>query len=262
MDKKLEFNEALSALVEFATVNGNIITSNDVKAHFKDIIDDDAKYEAVYQYLISQKVKISDIDENDEMVDAVLPNAAETEEGKAFLKMYYDEVAELKSDVSDDASVGITGDALDKLVADSISGDKEAIDKLTKLHLPLVIDIAGEFKNTPLRESDLIGTGNVALFEAIVSFDGNSSDYTEYLKTYIRGSIERAIEDEVSSVRVFNHIANRANALSDATTELAKELEREATMEELCEKLSLPEDEVRNVMKMSLEAINKNPMDE
>ena len=96
MDKKLEFNEALSALVEFATVNGNIITSSDVKAHFKDIVDDEAKYEAIYKYLISQKIKISDIDEDSETVDAVLPNAAETEEGKAFLQMYYDEMKELK----------------------------------------------------------------------------------------------------------------------------------------------------------------------
>ncbi len=253
MDKKLEFNEALSALIEFATVNGNVITSSDIKAHFKDIIDDEAKYMAIYKYLLSQKIKIEDIDEDSETVDAVLPNAAETEEGKAFLEMYYEEMKDLSVD---------TDDSLDELINTSITGDKTAINKLTERHLGLVIDVANEFKNSPLRESDLIGTGNVALFEAIVSYDGSADDYSSYLKEYIRQAINAAIEEEISSVRVFNHAANRANALSDATTELAKELDREATLEELCEKLSLSEEEVRNTMKMSLEAINKNPMDE
>lgn len=253
MDKKLEFNEALSALVEFATVNGNIITSNDIKAHFKDIIDDEAKYMAIYKYLLSQNIKISDIDEDNETVDAVLPNAAETEEGKAFLQMYYDEMKDLNVN---------SNDSSEELINASIAGDKDAINTLTEMHLGLVVEVAGEFKNSPLRESDLIGTGNVALFEAIVAYDGSAKDYSMYLKEYIRNGINAAIEDEISSVRVFNHAANRANALSDATTELAKELEREATLEELCEKLSLSEEEVRNVMKMSLEAINKNPMDE
>ncbi len=198
---------------------------------------------------------VSDIDEDTETVDAILPNAAETEEGKAFLKMYYDEVNELDC-------TSISDEELNQLIDASVNGDKNSISKLTEMFLPLVMDIVKEFKSSPLRESDLIGTGNVALFEAIVSYDGSSADYTEYLKDYIRKSIQSAIEEEISSIRTFNHAANRANALSDATIELAKELDREATLEELCEKLSLSEEEVRNVMKMSLEAINKNPTEE
>lgn len=252
MDKKLEFNEALSALIEFATVNGNEITSTDIKTHFSEIIDDEAKYMAIYKYLLSQKIKITDIDEDNETVDAVLPNAAETEEGKAFLNMYYEEMKDLSS----------SDEPLDELINASVTGDKNAINKLTEMHLGLVVEVAGEFKNSPLRESDLIGTGNVALFEAIVAYDGSADDYSAYLKEYVRKAINTAIEEEISSVRTFNHAANRANALSEATIELAKELEREATLEELCEKLSLSEEEVRNTMKMSLEAINKNPMDE
>lgn len=252
MDKKLEFNEALSALIEFATVNGNEITSADIKTHFSDLIDDEAKYMAIYKYLLSQKIKITDIDEDNETVDAVLPNAAETEEGKAFLQMYYDEMKDLSG----------SDEPLDELIKASIAGDKNAINKLTEIHLGLVLEVAGEFKNSPLRESDLIGTGNVALFEAIVAYDGSADNYSAYLKEYVRKAINTAIEEEISSVRTFNHAANRANALSEATIELAKELDREATLEELCEKLSLSEEEVRNTMKMSLEAINKNPMDE
>ena len=252
MDKKLEFNEALSALIEFATVNGNVINSRDIKAHFKDIVDDEAKYMAIYKYLLSQKIKIEDIDEDIQTIDAVLPNAAETEVGRAFLQMYYDEMKELNIQ---------SNEGVDNLVKLSMDGDKAAINKLTEMHLNLVVEIADEFKNSPLRESDLVGTGNVALFEAIVGYDGSSPDYSSYLKEYVRNAINVAIEDEISSFRVFNHAANRANALSDATTELAQELEREATLEELCEKLSLSEEEVRNVMKMSLEAINKEPMD-
>lgn len=256
MDKKLEFNEALSALIEYATVNGSIITTKDVKEYFKDIIADDAQYMAVYKYLVSTNIKISDMDIETEpdsveikaAEDTSLPNSVETEEGTAFLNMYFDELKSIKKEKNDDS---------DHLIKASMDGDKDAINKLTELHLDMVIKVADEFSSSPLRKSDLIGTGNVALFEAIISYDGSEKDYETYLENYVRNAIKNAETEEINSVRIFNHVADRANALSDATTELAKELEREATLEELCEKLSLSEEEVRNVMKMSLEAINK-----
>ena len=55
MDKKLEFNEALSALIEYATVNGNEITLENVHTYFDDILDSEDKFEAVYKYYDSHK---------------------------------------------------------------------------------------------------------------------------------------------------------------------------------------------------------------
>ena len=63
------------------------------------------------------------------------------------------------------------------------------------------------------------------------------------------------INEELSVNRIASHAADRANAISDATTELAQKLGREATLEELCEYMSLSEDEVRDVMKMSIDAM-------
>lgn len=246
MDKKSEFNEALSALVEYATVNGSTITTADVKEYFKNIINNDDGYIAVYKYLSGINIKISDYHCETDLPNT-LPNGPETEEGKAFLNMYYEELERLSVDTSH----------IDALIKASMTGDAEAINKLTEIHLGLVVEIATQKTASPLRQSDLIGIGNVALFEAIRNYDGTVSDYKTYLSEYIRKEIDAAEIEEINSLRIFNHAADRANALSDATIELAKELDREATLEELCERLSLSEEEVRNVMKMSLEALKE-----
>ena len=68
-------------------------------------------------------------------------------------------------------------------------------------------------------------------------------------------AMKDAINEELSVNRIASHAADRANAISDATTELAQKLGREATLEELCEYMSLSEDEVRDVMKMSIDAM-------
>ena len=62
MDKKLEFNEALSALIEYATVNGNEITVENVHTYFDDILDSEEKFDAVYKYLLDNKIRITDLD--------------------------------------------------------------------------------------------------------------------------------------------------------------------------------------------------------
>lgn len=68
--------------------------------------------------------------------------------------------------------------------------------------------------------------------------------------------MNNAIQNEIGALRTASHITQRANAVSDATTELAEKLGREATLEELCRHLSLPEDEVREILKISLDALN------
>ena len=68
MDKKTEFNQALLSLVEYATVNGNIISMQTVHEYFKDIITDEAMYDAIYNYLSENQITIQGYQKPDTII--------------------------------------------------------------------------------------------------------------------------------------------------------------------------------------------------
>lgn len=272
MKAKSEFFDALSALVEYATVNGNIIVKQDVVNFFKDIIDDDSKYDAVYSYLLENNIKISDyeytqktntrnsaetakntsnssdeITSNDTNSSSPIKQVTETDEEKMFVDMYLDEVKDLKK---------VSDSEIDTLVTRVLAKDKAAVNELCEAYLPMVIEISKDYDTSGLRHSDIIAIGNLGLFEAIMFLQNRPANMDTFIADVIRHSIEKAINEEIGASRTFTHITDRANMVSDATSHLAEKLGREATIEEVCEYTNLSEEVVREIMKMSLDAIN------
>lgn len=267
MDKKLEFNEALSALIEYATVNGNEISTETVHTYFEGILDNEEMYEAVYKYLAESKIKITDKDMS--TVTSVTKDAGNdnhdnshhdhshshdepSEEEKMFLEMYM-------KDLSDIPAVSPEQKAL--LIERGCRGDRDAFSSLIEACLPQVIAISEQYVNKGVRKSDLIQEGNLGLIEGIMSYDFEQ-DFDSFVEKYIKRAMQDAIDEELGKHRIAKHAADRANAISDATTELAEKLGREATIEELCEYMSLSEDEIRDIIKMSLDAMSINPSEE
>ena len=116
------------------------------------------------------------------------------------------------------------------------------------------------FDDLGLSHSDLVAEGNLALYEAILAYPETQtstdlSDFEAFLDKEVYDSLQEALNIEIGSNRVSNHLADQVNALNDASTELAKELGREATLEELCERLALSTDEVKELMKISIDAL-------
>ena len=134
MDKKIEFNEALSALIEYATVNGNIVTKADVTQYFKSILDNDDMYYAVYKYLSESNIKVegytantsspattedneSSKDTIGDITSEVIDKVKESDEEKMFLDMYYEDLS----------SIPLPLDVhLISLAEQAIAGDKSA----------------------------------------------------------------------------------------------------------------------------------------
>lgn len=263
MDKKIEFNEALSALIEYATVNANVITKDDVSEYFKNILDSEDMYTAVYKYLAESNIKVegytpsndakvsdTDTDETfstDDTPSAMLDKVTDSDEEKMFLDMYYEDLA----------AIPLPLDAhLISLAERVIAGDKLAVNALVEANLSRVITIADEYTGKGMRKADIISEGNLGLLLAVSSMTEVPDNMDEFFDTAIRKAINSAIDVEVSSLRISNHLSERANAVNDATTHLAEKLGREATIDELCEYLSLPEEKVREILKMSLDAVN------
>lgn len=272
MNKKLEFNEALSALIEYATVNGNEVSTETVHTYFNGILDNEDMYEAVYQYLAENKVKITDKDMSIYNVsgnanDNNTSNASDhheashhhehshgshddlSEEEKMFLDMYM-------KDLNDIPEVSPEQKAL--LIERGCRGDRDSFSSLIEACLPQVLTIAEKYLDKGVRKSDLIQEGNLGLIEGIMNYDFKE-DFDTFVEKYINNAMQDAIDEEQGMHRIATHAADRANAISDATTTLAEKLGREATIEELCEYMALSEEEIRDVMKMSLDAMSINP---
>lgn len=285
-NQKKEFHEALAAVVEYATVSGNQITKETIHTYFKDLIQDENMYQFIYKYLTDTKItvagyeppvsaktadNVSDFanaddagtdytDGNSDYTNANTPDSREAKdspEASAFFEMYLSDLKML-------ANRNVQ--ATEILISELLSGNADAATSLTEQYLPLVLNITVKYENLGLTHSDLVAEGNLALYEAVLGYadvcNHNTSDsansvtnFEAYITTCITDALKSATNEEIGSYRVSSHLADQVNALNDAATELAKDLGREATLEELCKHLSLGEDEVKELMRVSIQAL-------
>lgn len=242
MDRKRLFNDALSKLVDMAGRNGNILAKEDIYRVFDGIIDDEEMYSHIYRYLADNKIEVEGFD-----AGKADRGSNETELEKAFVEMY-------KKDLS--GIHVLAEEEILSLLKEHLSGN-DCLQALTEAHLHMVMDIIGDYGNRGLATGDLIQEGNLGLVEGILSYSGEESldMFRAHIKGSIHNALKAAIDEQSGSERIGKHIADRANALDHAASELAKDLEREPTLKELAEYLSLAEDEVEKIMKMSLDAL-------
>ena len=237
IDKKREFNDTLAELVSFANVSGNRLTREQIRLYFKDIVDDEEKYEFIYNYLAGLKIEIEGDKEYKQ----------ETKETKVIYNMYVNELG---------SSSGERDNREEKLRG-HLRGDTSCTKALTESYLKEVIRLSEEYLNSPLGKSDLVAEGNLALYEAVIGYCGSGSidEFEKIIFDKVRKGIEKAVLREIGSSRTSDHLVERINALNDASTELARELGREATLEELSERLALSHDEIKELMKISIDAL-------
>ena len=171
----------------------------------------------------------------------------ETEEAKSFYNMYMKELKGISSEE----------DRREDMLTGHLNGDKVCTKVLTESYLAEVIRLSEEYLNSPLGKSDLVAEGNLALYEAVIGYSGSNNihEFEKIIFNNVRKSIERAVFEELGSSRTSSHLVERINALNTASTELAEELGREATLEELSERLALSEEEIKELMKISIDAL-------
>lgn len=123
--------------------------------------------------------------------------------------------------------------------------------------LPAVMEIARRHKGEGVLYADLIQEGNIGLLEAVGTYEGK--DEEEFLK-YAARAVEEAMLNSIAAQKgsdsIGEQMAMKANRLDEASSHLAKELGREPKAEELAEYLSMTIEEVKDIMKISLDAIS------
>jgi len=180
---------------------------------------------------------------------------------KEFVQSNRKDIKTLLSEITElSEETGLEIGDFRKIVLKVQKGEREAAvakKEMVEANLRLVISIAKKYTNRGLQFLDLIQEGNIGLMKAVDKFEYRRGyKFSTYATWWIRQAITRSIADQARTIRIPVHMIETINKLVRTSRQLLHEIGREPTPEELSEKLKMPLDKVRKVLKIAKEPIS------
>ncbi|MBQ7834103.1 MAG: RNA polymerase sigma factor RpoD [Lachnospiraceae bacterium] len=264
---KQKFEEKLKELVEIAKTKKNTLEDHEVSAHFADMSLEEEQFDKILETLeknnidvlrimdseeepVDEELLLADSEELDvdvdvENIDLSVPEGVGIEDP---VRMYLKEIGKVPL---------LSAEEEIELAKKMEMGDEDAKKRLAEANLRLVVSIAKRYVGRGLLFLDLIQEGNLGLIKAVEKFDYRKGyKFSTYATWWIRQAITRAIADQARTIRIPVHMVETINKLIRVSRQLLQELGREPTPEEIAAVLKMPEDRVREILKISQEPVS------
>ena len=257
--------EKVLKLIDLGKSKGSL-TYKEIADALEDVDLKSEQYEAIYEQLEELSIDIIDedldieLDEEPEIDDEIIELEEEiTEEDFDVaitdnisvddpVRMYLKEIGKVPL---------LTAEEEKDLAMRMAEGDEEAKKKLTEANLRLVVSIAKRYVGRGMLFLDLIQEGNLGLIKAVDKFDFEKGfKFSTYATWWIRQAITRAIADQARTIRIPVHMVETINKLIRVSRNLLQKLGRDPLPEELAEEMGIPEEKVREILKIAQEPVS------
>lgn len=241
----------IKELIEKGKAKG-VLTYKEIMDMLEDVDLQPEQIEKVYETLESLGIDVLDeIVEEDEASsdkDDTSISVPESVNIDDPVRMYLKEIGKVPL---------LTADEEVELAKRMGEGDEMAKRKLVEANLRLVVSIAKRYVGRGMLFLDLIQEGNLGLIKAVEKFDYTKGfKFSTYATWWIRQAITRAIADQARTIRIPVHMVETINKLIRVSRQLLQEYGREPLPEEIAEEMDIPEEKVREIMKIAQEPVS------
>ena len=261
---KEDLKKRLDDLIEKGRGKKNVLDYQEITDAFQDMKLDEEQLELVIQIIEKAEIDVLRVQEDEaperelasiedenseetdiENIDLTIPDSVNIEDP---VRMYLKEIGKVPR---------LTAEEEIELAKRMEEGDEEAKKRLAEANLRLVVSIAKRYVGRGMLFLDLIQEGNLGLIKAVEKFDYRKGfKFSTYATWWIRQAITRAIADQARTIRIPVHMVETINKLVRVSRQLLQELGREPTPEEIAEKMDIPVERVREIIKISQEPVS------
>lgn len=262
-EKVVHFEKKLSDLLSLARKRNNVLEYQEVVDFFSDTKLNPEMFTKIVTFLERSKIDVlrtdDDIDDDiiiaeadddiePEKIDLSVPENVSVEDP---VRMYLKEIGKVPLLTADEEV-----ELAQKMEKGGADGER-AKQKLCEANLRLVVSIAKRYVGRGMLFLDLIQEGNLGLIKAVEKFDYTKGyKFSTYATWWIRQAITRAIADQARTIRIPVHMVETINKFIRVSRQLLQELGREPTPDEIAEKMELPVERVREIIKISQEPVS------